>query len=67
MMSIPTEGECYSKLMEHLIQAQEQAAMLGHLHNANDHNAVARQWLKVSDMLKEMQMKLTSLAMGRLQ
>ena len=66
-MSIPTEGECYSKLMEHLIQAQEQAAMLGHLHNANDHRAAAVQWLRVSDLIKEMQMKLTQLAMGRLQ
>jgi len=67
-MSIPTIGEEYSKLMEHLRMAEENAAMIAHLHNANNKsNATAIKWLAVSEQFKKMQYTLTQLATGRLQ
>jgi hypothetical protein len=65
-MTIPTEGETYSKLMEHLRQAQECAAMMAHLHNANDHREAAKSWLVVSENFRKMQRTLTELATRKL-
>jgi hypothetical protein len=65
-MSLPTIGEEYSKLMEHLRCAEENAAMIAHLHSANDKRGWAMQWLKVSENFKKLQHTLTQLAMGRL-
>lgn len=69
-MSIPTHGETYSKLIEHLRLAQEDAAMLAHLRNAEGDDKgrlLAKGWLVVSEGLKQMQYKVTLLAQGRLQ
>jgi hypothetical protein len=66
-MSIPTTGEEYSKLMENLRYAEEHAAMIAHLHNANDKREAATQWLRVSEQFRKLQHTLTQLAMGRLQ
>jgi hypothetical protein len=66
-MTVLTEGECFTRLIEYLIKAQEEAAMLGHLANANDKRERARAWLKVSELFKELQHKTTQLAMGKLQ
>jgi len=66
-MSVPTEGECYARLMEHIIRCEEESAMLAHLCNANDHRSKALQWLNVSEFFRQMQVKLTSIAMGRMQ
>jgi hypothetical protein len=65
-MTVPTTGETYSQLMEHIRKAQEAAAMLAHLHKANDHHRMALSWLAVSENFKKMQHKLTQLAMGRM-
>jgi hypothetical protein len=65
-MSVPTTGETYSQLMEHLRKAEEAAAMLAHLHNANDHRRAAIQWLTVSEGFKKMQVQITQLAIGKL-
>lgn len=65
-MSVPTIGEQYSQLMEHLRLAEENAAMIAHLHHAQDRRGWAVQWLKVSEGFKKMQHTLTELAMGRL-
>lgn len=68
-MSIPTRGESYARLMEHLRLAQEEAAMLAHLHNAEQNDKdklIARAWLHVSELFKGVQHKVTELAMGRL-
>ena len=61
-MSVPTTGEAYSQLMEHLRLAQEAAAMLAHLHKANDKHETSRRWLLVSENFKKMQYTLTQLA-----
>lgn len=69
-MSVPTRGEKYAELIEHLIRAQEAAAMLGHLHNTegNDFDkALARGWLAIAEMLRRAQFKITELAKGNLQ
>lgn len=78
-MSLPTRNEVYIKLMESLRVAQEQAAILGHLHNANvsegligsasssKERAMAIGWLTISEGLKLMQQNVTKLAQGRMQ
>jgi len=66
-MSVPTEGELYSQLMEHIRKAQEACAMMAHLRKANgdDRNSLA--WLEVSENFKKTQHVLTHLAMRRMQ
>jgi hypothetical protein len=69
-VSIPTQGEEYAKLMEHLRKAQESAAMLAHLINVQDNvkdAALAKGWLAISELFKMIQHKVTQLAMGKLQ
>ena len=66
-MSVPTQGESYSKLIEYLRKAQEEAATLGHLASANDNRLTALGWLTVSEALKKMQHHITLLAQGKLQ
>ena len=75
-MTIPTfggtatRGETYAKLMYHLTECQELAAVMSHLHNTETSpkdRALASGWLTVSEMFKRMSSKLTSLAAGSLQ
>lgn len=69
MTSVPTKGETFAKLTEHLRLAQEDAAMLAHL--ANDGDAKSRRiaigWLGVSEQLKLTIHAVTSLATKGLQ
>jgi hypothetical protein len=65
-MSIPTLGEEFAKLIEHLRYAQEDAAMLAHLHR-DDSRTLARAWLAVSENLKKLQGLVTHIAQGHLQ
>lgn len=64
-MSIPTTGECYSRLMEYIRKAQEESAMMAHLVRDDDHE-LAKMWLKVSDNFRKLQFSMTELAKGRL-
>lgn len=69
-MSIPTFGEQYAKLTEHLRYAQEDAAMLAHLCNSEGGapgRVLAMGWLNVSEGLKKMIYGVTELAKSRLQ
>ena len=66
-MGLPTNGETFAKLLEHLRLAQEDAAMLAHLNNANDNALIAKGWLAVSEMLKMTQHNVTKLAKRGLQ
>lgn len=68
-MAAPTHSETYVKLLEHLRLAQEDAAMLAHLHNAEGGSKdalIAKGWMAVSEMLKLTQHNVTKLAQGRL-
>jgi hypothetical protein len=53
--------------MEYLRLAQEEAATLAHLANANDDRKLALGWLKVSENFKSMQHSVTILATRGLQ
>ena len=69
-MSVPTHGETYSQLMEHLRKAQEASAMLAHLTRAQGgarDNALANGWLSISELFKKLQHQVTEMATGRLQ
>ena len=66
-MSIPSSGEQFSILIEHLRKAQEASAMLSHLANANDHKRIAMGWFAISENFKYQIKVVTQLAQGRLQ
>jgi len=65
-MTVPTSGEVFSKLIENLRMAQENAATLAHLENANDNRKLATGWLAVSEWMKRVQESVTALAMRRM-
>lgn len=67
-MSIPTIDETYMKLREHLRLAQEDAAMLAHLHNdtSTKGRIFAKGWLTISEAIKLMLDKVMQLMQGRL-
>lgn len=65
-----TRGETFAKLIHHLREAQDMAALMGHLHNTEGNDMdklLAKGWLGVSELIKGMTVKVTSLAMKRMQ
>ena len=71
-MGVPTQGECFARLVEHVRKAQEEAAMLAHLYNADGRTGgkdrtMALGWLAVSEQLKKFVHTVTEFAKGRLQ
>lgn len=64
-MTVPTPGETFAKLIEHLRLAQEDSAMMAHLRRDDD-KLIAQGWLAISEMLKKTQAQVTKLAIGRL-
>lgn len=64
---VPTFGESFAKMIHHIREAQEMAAVLAHLANANDDRTIALGWLSVSEQLKRMIHNLTMLATRKLQ
>jgi hypothetical protein len=69
-MSIPTVQEEFAQLIEHLRKAQEHCSMIGHLTSAQgskEDRVLGNAWITVSELLKVMQIKTTSLAQGKLQ
>lgn len=70
MMPIPTRGETYSRLLEHLRKAQEESAMMGHLlsaEGAKEDKVLGNAWITISELLKQMQHNVTQLATRGLQ
>lgn len=65
-MGIPTQGEEFAKLVEHLRKAAECAAMLTHL-NRDDSKFLAQGWLGVNELLMRLVAQVTKLAIGKLQ
>lgn len=64
-MGIPTKSEAYSQLTEHLRLAQEAAAMLQMLNQAQGDApamVLGRGWFHVSEALKAMNHKVIQLA-----
>ena len=68
-MQVPTEGDEYAKMMEHLIKVQECASMLAHLSNNYGPKGRSRAigWLAVEQQMKLIQATVTKLAIGKLQ
>jgi len=67
-MSIPTRGEEFTKLLEHLRKGQESAAMLAHLYRDDTKGRqMAIGWLAVEQQLKLAVTAVTQLATRGLQ
>jgi hypothetical protein len=69
-MTVPTQGETFAKLLEHIRLAEEGAAMMAHLtrtEGAAKDTALANGWLQISDLFHRVAIKVTELAQGRLQ
>ena len=67
---LPTMGLMYSQLIEHLRQAQENAAMCAHLIATEDSlrdKLISKGWLAIAELLRQVELKVTELAQGRLQ
>lgn len=66
---VATRGEAYAKLMHHIREAQEQAAVMAHLHNTEGNDMdklLAQGWLGVSELFKMIAERVTKMAMKRL-
>jgi len=64
-VSIPTTGETFAKLIEHIRLAQEDAAMLAHLSRDN-HPDQAKMWLMIEDKMKFMGHMIAKIATRRM-
>lgn len=65
-MSIPTEGDLYAQIIEHIRKVQELTAMMGHLTGENNRRITSNAWLKVSENFKMVQHVVTQIAMGKM-
>jgi hypothetical protein len=67
---VVTRADAYSKLIHHLSEAADQAAVLSHLHNTEDSEMdklVAKGWLGVHELIMRMKAQITKLAMNKFQ
>ena len=67
---VPTRAEAYSKLMHHLSEAADQAAVLSHLHRTEDSKMdelVAKGWLGIHQLIMRMLTQITKLAANKFQ
>jgi len=67
---IPTRGDAFTKLIYHLSEAADQAAVLSHLHNTEDSaldKLNARGWLGVHELLLRTKAQITKLAANKFQ
>lgn len=60
-MSIPSQGEEFSKIIEHLRLAQESMAMIAHLER-DAHPLVAKGWLAWSEQMGNIVLMVTKFA-----
>lgn len=67
---IATRGETFSKLLHHIREAQELAAVMAHLHNTEGNDMdklLAKGWLGISELFARLAHQVTTLAMGKMQ
>ena len=65
-----TRGETFAKLIHHLNEAADQAAVLSHLHNtelSKMDELSAKGWLAVHEMLLKVRHTITELAKNKFQ
>lgn len=68
-MSVPSRGEVFAKLIEHLRQAQSCLATMAHLHKTESSmkdQKLAIGWLMMEEMFRKIIHKVTLLGQGRL-
>lgn len=58
-MSLPTETETYTRIMEHLNRLVEDCTVMAMLRSDN-------QWVRVADLLGQMREKIRGLAMRKM-
>ena len=66
---IVTRSEAYVKLLHHLDEARDQAAVIGHLHKTEDtkkDDVLAMGWFAVAELMKRVRENVTELAQGKL-
>lgn len=66
---LPTRALILSQLNEKLIECQELSAMYAHLLNTEDNHMdrlLAKGWLGMSELFRQVQFKITQLAQGKL-
>lgn len=69
-MSVPSKGEVFGKLIDHLREAQSCMAMMAHLHQTegvDKDKKLAVGWLMMFEAFKAIIHKVTLLGQGRLQ
>ena len=67
---VPTRGDAFSKLLYHLREAADQAAVLSHLANTEDgqmDKLMAKGWLGVHELILRMVTQITKMAMAKFQ
>ena len=65
-----TRGEAFTKLIHHLNDAADQAAVLSHLHNTEVSKMdalTAKGWLGIHELLLRMRHQITELAKNKFQ
>ena len=63
-----TRGEAFSKLLWHLREAADQAAVLSHLHNTEDSQMdklIAKGWLGIHELILRMVAQIIKLAKNK--
>lgn len=66
---LPTPGITYAKMLDHLRELQDCMAMMAHLIRTEDKMkdiALANGWLAMAELTRQMELKVTELAQGRL-
>lgn len=65
-----TRGEAFSKLLHHLNEAADQAAVLSHLHNteiSEMDQLMAKGWLGIHELMLRMRHTITEMAKNKFQ
>ena len=64
---LPTPGLIYKRVSEHLRLVQEDCAMMAHLYNTEPDADMAKRWLMMSELFKQIQHKIIMMEVGRMQ
>ena len=66
---LPTQGQAYEKLIHHLREAQDTAALLAHLTRAQGSvrdNLIANGWVSIHELIGKMCHNVTDIAQGHI-
>lgn len=66
---VATKGEAFTKLLYHLDEARDMAAVISHLHNTEDSEMdklLARGWIGIAELLKMQREHIVKMAQRKL-